>query len=99
MKKLLGAVLAAAVLAAAGAALADNLGVLTSDTDRGYREVTHAETVAFWLEHSQRDLTEEDAREATANVVGFFTPSNEWRETMSDAGRASSSTSDAGRDT
>ena len=37
MKKLL-----VAALAAAGAALADNLGVLTADTDRGYREVTHA---------------------------------------------------------
>lgn len=91
--------LVAAMLVPAGLALADNLGVLTADTDRGYREVTHAETVEFWREHSQRDLTEEDAREAATNVVGFFTPYNEWRETMSDAGRASSSTSDARRDT
>jgi hypothetical protein len=79
--------------------VAVGLGLRQSEVSLESHSSFTAETVAFWLEHSQRDLTEEDAREATANVVGFFTPSNEWRETMSDAGRASSSTSDARRDT
>ena len=86
--------LVAAMLVPAGLALTDNLGVLTADTDRGYREVTHAETVEFGRKHKQCDLTEEDAREAEVRVVGFFTVLNEWRETMGDAGRTSSSTSD-----
>ena len=42
LKKFLVAALVAAVLIPAGSALADNLGVLTTDTDRGYREVDHA---------------------------------------------------------
>ena len=52
--------LVAAMLVPAGLALADDIAVKTSDTDRGYRDVTHAETVEFWREHSQRDLTEEE---------------------------------------
>jgi hypothetical protein len=55
------------------------------------------ETVKFWQEHRQCDLTEEDAREAVVNVVGFFTVLDEWKETMGDCGGASSSMSDARR--
>jgi hypothetical protein len=56
------------------------------------------ETVKFWQDHRQCDLTEEDAREAVVNVVGFFTVLDEWEETMGDCGRASSSTSEMRRE-
>ena len=61
-----------------------------------------AETVAFWRKHNQCDLTEEDAREAVRNVVGFFTVLNAWRETMgggeAERNETSSSTSEMRRE-
>ena len=52
--------------------------------DRSFLE----ETVSFWQPHYSRPFTQEDARQAIANVTGFFTVLNEWSEKM--AAQASS---------
>lgn len=44
--------------------------------DRSFLE----ETVRFWQPHYSRPFTQEDARQAIANVTGFFTLLREWSE-------------------
>lgn len=36
------------------------------------------ETIAFWNEHSGRDISSEDAREMIEAVVGYFSLLAEW---------------------
>lgn len=44
--------------------------------DRSFVE----ETVRFWQPHYSRPFTQEDARQAIANVTGFFTLLRGWSE-------------------
>jgi hypothetical protein len=48
-----------------------------------------AETVAFWRQHAGRELTLEEARQATVNVAAFFKTLDQWdRALAASHGRA-----------